>query len=710
MPLAAAQANARIGQFQSLCSDTDRRRRNYRPAGPVQTPSLAELPVHIRADAAALMPPMAGALSAPSPPSAASGWPALALRLLAVSSVVRPMPAAPMVPAGAAAHQEFGLEPAYAIVPDGLATGLADASGALDLAGRMLSAWFADPCTEPDEAFNGLWRIAHPPSAAPPSRFGEARRALDARLVRLLSSPVPEGASSARQVLADTWQSAFSHPVGDWTDFAPQATALRGLVDVDAVVDHAIHGAIAGRESLLGFYDVSGTGVLAANLALLPYSQRAVYQPDVDPAQVEAYRMRVQRLLTRAGMPATEASAQSANIFAMEAVMARAGAGFDRCTLAQAQALVPEWPWARVWHGLGLPPATAVYLTSGFFEQLASLLGSHDAAAWRAFVWLQEARNAERTIEQPRTAASVLQALDSDETAGSALQAVYAGSLPSTLMERAADTFAGLREIFLQAVAVSALSVADQQRMRTRLAALHLDTAHGGRDAGWQGTSVDGSFLANLQALRGSAASAAVATVASGKSFRLPTPPAHHPFAGVGFTPGSIRASPALLDIADRFAAGVPEAWWGMAGSVLGHEIAHAVAELDGLDPTGATLLAAQRTAVVQRIGDVGSGNLRLDPEAAADEALADLRGIRAALLASRAEAEAAGRGHDDAAFFRAAVQTHAAHMTPAQLKARLQDAHPPAPLRARLPAMVEGYQQAFDCDPRPTAPFRDLI
>lgn len=720
MPITAPQAVAAMGRFDARWKGAARN-----ATGPATSPASrddnagTQLPLDIRNFADSLP-----ALTPTGHPPAGrravgitrGGWQANLVRLLAVSSVLRPLDelsAGPM-PVAPAVGPTRCFNPAM-ISPDwpepfGSAGVVADQSGALQLAGELLSAWFADPCTDPDAAFNGLWRIAHPPADPPPSLFAEAQHELAIRLATLLAAPVPAGASAARQALGDTWHSAFADVPGNWADFSPQANALRRFTSVDAALDHAIAGALGGRESLIGLYDVGGTGVLAANLPLLPFKDRSVYRSDADPSAVAAYRSEVEALLVKAGMPVADARVQAPDVVAMETVMAAASSDLDRCTLAQAQALVPALPWARIWSGLGLLPDTRLFLTTGFFEQLAALLPRHDVAAWQAFVWLQEARNAQDTIQGPRTAGSVLRKIDSEEAGSAALQSVYAATLEPSLVARGQTTFDGVREAFVDAVAASGLGAADQQRMRAMLLALRLDTTHGGRAEGWTGTSATAPLLANLQALRASAAVNAVAAVNAGHGSVMPPAASHVPFAGAGFVPGTISVSLALLDVAQRIAGGEPEGWWGLLGSVLGHEVAHWVADITGLDDLGKALLARRQDAVAQRIGDVRSGTVRLDPKVTANEALADLRGIRAALLASRAEAAAAGRPHDDAAFFRAAVQTHAAHMTPGQLRQRLGDEHPPGPLRAQLPPMVEGYEQAFDCRPRPTAPFRDLI
>lgn len=588
-------------------------------------------------------------------------------------------------------------------------------SGLLGMANHALQAWFADPCTHPDLALNGLWQIVHPPREVPPSLFEQGQRALHETIIAAVSA-APGSPTGAARALADTWASGMHPVVTGWDAFKPRARAIDALAGMDDVERHICTQAAAAGESVVALYGIWGMGVLAANLGLLPAGDRALYALPADDPKVTDQLQQMGALLEHTGLDRDAARRQAPVVWAMEQHLAGASADFDEHDLASVRAAVPGFPWERAWRALGLADSTRVHVTTGFFAALAGLLRQHDVADWQAYLRLQEARNMREEVEHVRSPSWLLDQLDRPDVASGAVSACYVAAVndrgEAALQRTEAEVmFEGVRQMFLDDIDASALPADDRQRCTDVLSGATLTVSMEGDPDGWGGTSPIQSLSANLQALRQHALRRLVDNLNAGTVDTASTQAsAHRLDASANQRTLQVRMSLSLLRLLADSAGTQREAAWGRIGAILGHEVGHLLADVSGLTDPGQALMAAHLAAAGQRVGDLQLDGLRADPARIQDEALADLRGISAAYRAGRAEAQREGRVFDDRAFFTACVQTHAATLTRGQLAATLDSSHLPGPLRAELVAMVDGFERAFDCEPRPAAPYRHVI
>lgn len=584
--------------------------------------------------------------------------------------------------------------------------------GWMDLAGAWLSAWYADPCVDFDTYVNGFWKLAHPPARTIPSRLRELDRTLEDRLSRRLSLlPSLPALSPAGRLLAGIWASALHPRSRSWQAFAPQAGAIAALSTRSDVEAHLCSGLGEGRDAIMEFRSLFGVGELDADAALLPQHERAVYTAAPDDPGVIAYLRQVKALLTHAGMSSSEAEARAPILLRMEARLAAAAEQLEKVDLASAQSAVPGFPWRQAWNALGLDPAQQLYAGLERCRTLEQLLAEHDVADWKAWLLYQEARDAQPFIEHDSTPRALLRQLDHERLGQDALSAWYMEDFDQERVQRARRMFEGIRQQYRQDVASSALPDGDRQRIDAVLAATQLRIASRGQVGAWAGPPATATFLQHVQALRRIHQQAGIHRLTTHAAADAVSLPAHRFFMANGLDYNAVFASPALLDILHEASAGNAEAEWATLGVMLGHELGHALANVEQLSAQGAAIMAQRNAEIGQRIGDIEVAGARLEVPRVLEEVACDFRGLSAARRAGRAEALAAGNAFDDRRFFEAAARLHAANPAPAQLREGLPvDDHPPPQVRVALVAQAKGFEAAFDCPPGPSRPFDTVV
>lgn len=583
--------------------------------------------------------------------------------------------------------------------------------GVIGLLRQLLMGWAADPCGDLDGHANGAWRAQHAPGSPLVSAVSVMQQSQREALLQALSRASVD-AGGVEAVLAALWNSALSEEGRCWTTFDPQAAAIAALASREQVERHLCDGLANGREQMLGFRSLFGHGILTAALALQPDAAEAGYGEAADHPAAVAYQQRIAALLLKAGVDALQAPQRAAVIFQMESRLAAVADALDPHDLASAAAALPAFPWSRVWQALGLPADTALYMNLDGCRALLQLLDDHDVADWRGMLLYQEARDAVEFIEASRLPHQLLRQLDHPRVAGLALSDWFAQHVDPAHAPRAQQVFAALKQQFLQDIAVSALDAADRATASAALQAAVLRLDHRGGGARWDGITGTTSFLHNVQVCRRASTRLGLASLLAPGGGEGVLPSAHRVFLASDIQHGEVAMSAAFLAGILADAGAGREAQWGQLGTVLGHELGHILANLRNLGPAGEQLLAQRDMAIQQRIGDVDldAGGVRLDPARVSEEVGCDLSGISAARRAGRAEAEAAGASFDDARFFEATAHLHAAHPTPSQQQYSGGGYHPPERVRAGLARHVAGFERAFDCDPRPTAPFDRVI
>ncbi len=582
--------------------------------------------------------------------------------------------------------------------------------GVLQLASWWLSAWYADPCENFDAAVNGFWKLVNPPHRLIPSRLRELDEALQDQLLHTLSLlPSAPAPSPAGRLLADIWASAFRPESRSWTVFAPQGAAITALSTRSDVEAHFCNGLGEGRDSIIEFRSGAGIAELDLDVALLPPPEREVYTAAADDPRVTVHLERVQALLTSAGMPASEAGVSAPVLLQMESRLAASSDELREVDLDSAQRAVPDFPWRETWNALGLDAGQKVYAGLERCRVLGMLLQDHDVSEWKAWLLYQEARHARPFIEYSSHPGQVLRMLDRRDLAQQVLSGWFMEGIRPGPAQRAQAMFEQIRHQFRQDVESSKLPAADKQRVIDALVATQLQL--GGHAHGVPSTSqpTKASFLQHIQALRCAFVQRGVRQL--GGVAAAPALPAHRFFMAYGVGYDKVFASPALVASLLDQAAGSAEIEWATLGVMLGHELGHALANVEHLSAQGVAIMAQLDEQIAQRINDIRVAGRGLDVSRVLAEVACDFRGLSTARRAGRAEALAAGVRFDDRCFFTEVARLHAANPTSAQLrKALAEDDHPPPQVRVALLQQAEGFEAAFDCPPTTSAAFDAVV
>lgn len=590
---------------------------------------------------------------------------------------------------------------------EALAVAEESGGGGSSLLWQGIAAWFATPCSQLDNYVNGFWKLEHPPAREIPTRFADMRHRCSASLLTM-AQQASATAGNAEAALAATWAAAADPAGRQWSHFQPQRDAIAALASRADIEQHLCQGILRGQESVLGLERVFRNGILATDFAL-GSRDVAIYSLSISHPDVLAYRHRIADLLRASGMASAAAAAAADNVMEMERTLAQAPAQLDSYSLVQAEAALPEFAWQTVWQSLGLDPMTALYITMESCRKLDLLLEQRPLADWQAFLQYHQARRAQRYLQGGFQPQERLEQLEASRGGRLLLSAWYGQRMAPALTAPALAMFDAIRQVFIDDLALSALPEADRASLQAGLEAVQLVFDDAGQQVRWDGFIGSASHLANMQALDALATRNDLAII-EGLADSSIAGPAHHLSLGTNVNDQRVRLSPALLHGLEQLGASREERW-GTLGLMLGHEIAHVMGDAGELSAEAEALMAREDTAIGQRIGDLWVDDIHLNATRVEQEAACDLRGISAARRAGQAEADAAGEPFDLPRFFLATAGLHAANPTRRQLRRQVaEDAHPPGPFRAGLARLVQGFDSAFGCTPRPTQPFDHLF
>ena len=592
---------------------------------------------------------------------------------------------------------------------EALAVAEESAGGGRSLVWQTLAAWFADPCTDLDQYANGFWKLSHPPAVSPPSFFSEALRTLSAEVHARLS-PASTAGSGPERVVAHLCANALDSRASGWAASQPRFDDIAKLASRRDIERHIVAAVVGGNPLVLELHRFGRDGVLAPGLPTRQGAASTVHDPGTSQAALEADKAAMAVLLERAGVPAAELQAAADTVSAMEAALATAAPNLAWLTLQEAQRRLPDLPWGALWQVIGIDPDVPIYLELGAFGALSSLLRDHSVRDWQRLLGCQQARRVQAGLTGERTLEDVVSRLQYRRGGQLLLSSWFSTTVQPDVVGRAQAMFTALRQVFDEDIRGSALPAVDRQRLADRFASVALAVDVAGSALEWDRFVPSGSFLDDLQSLDALATRDDLRIIRTAQHAPIDARPAHDLVMYMLVRENSVHVSPALLGLLGS--ADLPrETRWGRLGAMLGHELGHVLGKARGLSTAGEAFMAREDAALRQRVADLWVDDIQLNATAARDEVGCDLRGLSAARRAGQAEAAAAGERFDDRAFFLAAATLQATHPTARQLRDQVdRQPHPPGPFRAELGRFMEGFQRAFGCEPRPSAPFDRIL
>ncbi len=581
--------------------------------------------------------------------------------------------------------------------------------GGSSLLWQAIAAWFADPCSNLDQYANGFWKIQHPPAMVPPNFFSLAGQALSAELRSRMGQASVNGAD-AEYVLATLRDGASAFSTDPWEQTRPFFDATNALTD-RAGIEHCLVSAVANGNPLLLTVDrLLRYGVFAAGPLAGDGGSLAAHAPDATDTAIAREKASIRSLLVAAGVAAADASSAAEKVFAMEALLVNASPQLQAATLEQARNLLPGLPWVQLWQVIGKEPGSSMFLELGTLGALATLLRDHGVDDWKLLLLCQQARSTQSLALAARTPDTLLAYLASHRGGMLLLSSWYGARFDPHTAHVAATVFAGLKQIFVDDVAASALPASDRQLLIERISTARLTWDVAGTAVSWGRFSASGSFLRDIQSLAALATAEDLRVLGLAEDEAVQETPAHRLEVHTQGLEGHVHVSPSLLaSLAGHGAA--REVRWARLGAMLGHELAHVMSSARGLSEAGSARMAEENALIREWLTALSVDGIALDVSAVENEAACDLRGLNAARRAGRVEADGVGEAFDDRVFFTAAAALHAANPTARQLRDQVaRDEHPPAPFRAELGRFLDGFAAAFGCSAPTGGPFARIL
>ncbi|MFC4728172.1 M13 family metallopeptidase [Coralloluteibacterium thermophilus] len=263
-------------------------------------------------------------------------------------------------------------------------------------------------CVDLDAHVNGTWLAANP---VPPDRttwgsfemLDERSMAVQRQLAE--QAAAAEG-SGVEKLVGDVWASGMDVDAIEAAGLAPiqpMLDAIDAIASPEAVAGFVRDAQRRGLALLVGFGPVAdfrnpdmNMGYVAPQAFGLPDK---TYYFDDDKADKRAdYVAHVARTLQLTGVEADEAQRQAEAIMALETRLAGKSRSteemsrdvslyYNPVSVAEADALSPNFPWSRFFEAQGIAQPEAFSLAiPEFHQELSAAIGDTDLATWRAYL------------------------------------------------------------------------------------------------------------------------------------------------------------------------------------------------------------------------------------------------------------------------------------------------------------------------------------
>lgn len=421
----------------------------------------------------------------------------------------------------------------------------------------------------------------------------------------------------AQRVVADLWSSGMDavHINGDGLrPLRAELDAIEALNSTQAIAAHLRDLTVAGRNPVFGFAVEPDLDNRTHLMAYAHQGQLVLPDPSdyLDARRDgirQTYWLHIVRLLQLAGVPADVAHTEATSVYSLEQRLAAASLNpaalrsdmrlfYNPVSVAQADALTPNFSWTALFAALGVaPPARFSLAMPGYHREVDAALADTHPSVWRAYLRFQcldmaspylgdDYAAAAHTFQQalvnlnqpmPPRWKRVMAAIDA--FAGDAMSEVYADAyFPTDTRLRIQQMAEQIRTVLKQrlgklpwmdpATRKNALIKADQLAPRI---------GHPEHWPDWSALrTARCGYLDNLQRLRAHQHRARVALIGQPSVARLPTLRAHEVDAHFDVMNNDMAFSAALLQPPYFDPDGDDGLNYGAAGATIGHEMAHA--------------------------------------------------------------------------------------------------------------------------------------
>ena len=214
------------------------------------------------------------------------------------------------------------------------------------------------------------------------------------------------GATGVEKIVGDLWATGMDEAKANAQGIepiAPMLASIDGLQDKDAIVAYLNDSAAKGQAFLFGFgaeadFQKPDTNMAYAFQGGLGLPDKNFYF-DADKKNIrDEYVKHIAKVLELSGVAAADAQKQASDIMAFETRLAKVSKSneemsrdvsiyYNPVTLADADRLTPNFSWTKFFASQGVAPQEKFSLAvPAFHQEVSTMLGDTDPAAWRAYL------------------------------------------------------------------------------------------------------------------------------------------------------------------------------------------------------------------------------------------------------------------------------------------------------------------------------------
>ncbi|WP_043689938.1 M13 family metallopeptidase [Luteimonas huabeiensis] len=267
----------------------------------------------------------------------------------------------------------------------------------------------ADACRDLNAYANGKWLAAHPIPGDRTS-WGSfemlAERSLAAQRQLAEQAAADADATGVEKIVGDFWATGMDEAAIERQGIEPlrdRLAAIDALTDTASIAEHLRATAARGENVLFGFganadFRDSEVNIAYAVQGGLGLPDRSYYFDEAHRDKLAAYQRHVARVLELSGVPAEAAAQQAEAVVAFETRLAGnsrsreelsrdASLMYNPVSLAEADALTPNFPWTRFFESQGVqPPQTFSLAIPAFHQEVDAMLAEVPVEDWKAYL------------------------------------------------------------------------------------------------------------------------------------------------------------------------------------------------------------------------------------------------------------------------------------------------------------------------------------
>ncbi len=266
-----------------------------------------------------------------------------------------------------------------------------------------------DACTDFGGYANGQWLAANqiPSDRTSWGAFEMlAERSVAAQRQLAEQAAADADATGVEKIVGDLWSTGMDDAAINAQGIdpiKPELAAIDALADKDAIAQYLRSSAAKGQNFLFGFgaeadFKDSAMNMAYASQGGLGLPDKEYYTSADNKDKLAAYQAHVAKVLELSGVPAAESAAQAEAVIGFETRLAKASKSseelsrdvslyYNPVTLAEADALTPNFPWTRFLESQGVAPQPKISLAMPeFHKEVSAMLDDTAPATWRSYL------------------------------------------------------------------------------------------------------------------------------------------------------------------------------------------------------------------------------------------------------------------------------------------------------------------------------------